>query len=84
MCWNMKLEASERERWDHNYIYIYIYIYVCVCVCVRVCVCVYQNLDDVYIKLVWFYGISTIVGYLMLNSVYTHLLNMYMICKHIL
>ena len=27
----------------------------------------------------WFYGISTIVGYLMLNPVYT-----YMICKHIL
>ena len=27
--------------------------------------------------LVWFYGISTIVGYLMPNPLYTYLLNIY-------
>ena len=27
--------------------------------------------------LVWFYGISTIVGYLILNPVYTYILNIY-------
>ena len=36
----------------------------------------------IYIKyigfgLVWFYGISTILGYLMPNPIYTHLLNKY-------
>ena len=34
-------------------------------------------------SLVWFYGISTIVGYLMPNSFYTFMLNI-MICLHIL
>ena len=34
--------------------------------------------------LVWFYGISTLVGYLMPNPVHTYILNMYMICKHFL
>ena len=29
------------------------------------------------LSLVWFYGISTIVGYLRLNPVYTYILNMY-------
>ena len=33
---------------------------------------------------VWFYGISTIVGYLKPNPVYTYILNIYMICKPIL
>ena len=33
------------------------------------------------IDLVWFYGISTIVGDLMSNSVYTYISNM--ICKHL-
>ena len=33
---------------------------------------------------VGFYGISTIVGYLMPNPVYTYILNIYVICKHIL
>ena len=38
----------------------------------------------IYIKykefgLLWFYGISTIVDYLMLNALYTYLLNIYMI-----
>ena len=28
-------------------------------------------------SLVWFYGISTIVGYLMPNPVYTYILNIY-------
>ena len=37
-----------------------------------------------YLRLVWFYGISTIVGYLMLNHVFTRLIYKYMICKHIL
>ena len=32
--------------------------------------------------MVWFYGISTIVGYQMSNPVFTYILNM--ICKHIL
>ena len=34
--------------------------------------------------LFWFYDISTIVGYLMLNPVYTYISNMYMIGKYIL
>ena len=43
----------------------------------------------IYIKyigfgLFWFYGISTIVGYLMPNFVYTYILDIYMIGKHIL
>ena len=33
-----------------------------------------------WIGLVWFYGISTIVGYLMPNPVYSYILDM--ICKH--
>ena len=33
--------------------------------------------------LVWFYGISTTVGYLMPNPIYTYILNIYMMCKHI-
>ena len=34
--------------------------------------------------LVGFDGISTIVGYFMPNLVYTYVLNLYMICEHIL
>ena len=37
---------------------------------------------QVYIDLVWFDGISTILGYLMPNLVFTYISNM--ICKHIL
>ena len=37
-----------------------------------------------WFSLVWFYGISTIVGYLMPNHVYSGILDTYMICKHIL
>ena len=48
---------------------------MCVCVCVRVCV---------WFGLVGFYGISTIISYLMPVPIYTYLLNIYMICKHIL
>ena len=42
---------------------------VCVCVCVCVCVSTFA--------LLWFYGISTIVGYLMPNPLYTYILNIY-------
>ena len=35
-------------------------------------------------RLVGFYGTSTIVGYLMPNHVYPYILDIYMICKHIL
>ena len=31
--------------------------------------------DLVWFGLVWFYGISTIVGYLMPNPIYTYILN---------
>ena len=34
--------------------------------------------------LVWFYGISTIVGYLMINPLYTYISNINMIFKDIL
>ena len=59
---------------------INIYIYVCVCVCV------YQEHINIYLSntnildLVWlvgFYGISTIIGYLKPNPLYTYLLNIY-------
>ena len=36
----------------------------------------YTYILDIY-DLVWFYGISTIVGYLMLNPLYTYILNIY-------
>ena len=39
-------------------------------------------LTAINLRLVWFYGISTIVGYLMPNPLFTYILNM--ICKHIL
>ena len=45
-------------------------VYVCVCVCALcVCVCVYINLCVLIIWFVGFYGISTIVSYLMPNHV---------------
>ena len=31
----------------------------------------------IWFGLVWFYGISTIVGYLMPNPLYTYILNIY-------
>ena len=31
----------------------------------------------IWFGLVWFYGIPTIVGYLMLNPLYTYILNIY-------
>ena len=37
---------------------------------------------DKWFGLVWFYGISTIIGYLMPNPVYTYI--RLLICKHIL
>ena len=50
---------------------------------------VWQRISDPFVSqnkyigfgLLWFYGISTIVGYLMLN---TYMLNIHVICKHIL
>ena len=58
-----------KEDLLHKYtLYIYIYIYIC----------------EFWFSLVWFYGISTILGHLMPNRLYTCTLNMYVICKHIL
>ena len=39
----------------------------------------FWSLNGIYlvINLVWFYGISTTIGYLMLNPVYTYLSNTY-------
>ena len=38
----------------------------------------------IWFGLVWFYSISTIVGYSMPNPLYTYILNVYMIYEHIL
>ena len=49
---------------------------------------IYKRMYDVYgeecfrFDLIWFYGISTIVDYLMPNLIYTYILDIYMICKH--
>ena len=39
--------------------------------------CLYIYIEYIWFGLVGFYGISTIVGYLMPNSVYTYILNIY-------
>ena len=44
----------------------------------------YICIEYIWFGLVGFYGISTIVGYLIQNPGYTNILYMYMICKHIL
>ena len=36
-----------------------------------------DNCASIRMALVWFYGISTIVGYLMLNPLYAYILNLY-------
>ena len=36
----------------------------------------YIYIKYVWLDLVWFYDISTIIGYLMLNAFYTYILNM--------
>ena len=75
------------------YIYIYICVCVCVCVCeiyhglVLCHINIYRLFYAksslyVYIKyisfnLVWFNGISTIVGYFMPNPFYRYILNIY-------
>ena len=41
----------------------------------------YIYIEYIWFGLVWFYDISTIVGNLMPNPVFTYILNM--ICKHI-
>ena len=39
---------------------------------------IHRNIYDlVWFGLVWFYGISTIVGYLMPNPLYTYILDIY-------
>ena len=57
------------------------------------CINVYQHLEiymycsmkkAILVRLVEFYGISTIVGYLMLNPVYTSISDIYMIYQRIL
>ena len=39
--------------------------------------CLYVYIKDIWFGLVGFYGISTIVGYLMPNPLYTYILNIY-------
>ena len=39
--------------------------------------CYIYWMDMIWFGLVWFYGISTIAGYLILNPLYTYLLNIY-------
>ena len=41
-------------------------------------------INDDWFGSIWFYDISSIVGYLIPNPVYTYILKMCMICKHIL
>ena len=73
--------------YTHTYIYIYIYIYVSMIwlgfVLCHINHCRLFNAKSslyIYIKYIWFgsvgfYGISTIVGYLMPNPLYTYILN---------
>ena len=42
-----------------------------------------RDKELVWFGLVQFHHISTIVGYLMPDHLYTYILNIYMICKHI-
>ena len=59
----------------HTYIYIYIYIYNNK----------YIYIWSKYTLVVWFGGVLWhILCYLIPNPVYTYILNIYMICKHIL
>ena len=44
----------------------------------------YIYVEYIGFSLVGFYGMSTIVGYLMSSLLYTYILNIFMICKHIL
>ena len=68
------------------YIYIYIYIYDLVwyslwhinhCRLSNAKSSLYIYIKYIWFGLVWFYGISTIVGYLMPNPLYTYILNIY-------
>ena len=52
-------------------IYIYIYIYICI---TERDMKEPQSKED-WFGLAWFYDISTVVGYQMLNPVFTHILN---------
>ena len=44
--------------------------------------CLFIYIKYIGFGLVGFYGISTIVGYLMPNPIYSYILNIYMICKY--
>ncbi len=67
------------------YIYIYKYMIRFGCILWHINHCRLSNAKSslyIYIKyigfgLVWFYGISTIVGYLKPNAVYTYISNIY-------
>ena len=64
----------------YTHVYEYIYIYICVCVCVcekRKKESDYKRKIESWFGWVGFYGISTIVGYLMPNPLYTYILNIY-------
>ena len=52
---------------------------VCVCVCVHIRSLVIVTIVDylVWIGVDWLYGISSLVGYLMPNSHYTYILDIY-------
>ena len=54
---------SEQTKFTDSHVCMYIYIYMCVCVCVWML----GVLD----------GISSLEGYLMPNSVYTYMLDIY-------
>ncbi len=40
----------------HTYIYIYAYIYVSVCVCMHACM--YEHIYNIYIHLIFFFGVQ--------------------------
>ena len=65
--------------------YTYIYIYIIFYTYTHIYIYIYIYIKYVY-NLVWlgFYSISTIIGYLMPSPLYTYILNIYMICNHIL
>ena len=74
--------------WKHTFthiikkkknIYIYIYIYICISVCMYA----YMKVWECY-ECCWsivFYSISTLVGYLLRNPIYTYILNIRLVNK---
>ena len=65
------------DNGDNIYIYIYIYIYIIcrwiICWWIFLTNCWIARKRLVYKCLVWFYGISIIVGYLMPNALYIYI-----------